>query len=40
VIEQWADNQLIRPLSEYVGEIDKRWVPIKERSRLEIAQMP
>jgi citrate synthase len=31
VIEQQLDNRLIRPDSEYVGERDKRWVPIEER---------
>ncbi|MEV5413963.1 citrate/2-methylcitrate synthase [Thermopolyspora sp. NPDC052614] len=31
VIEQHADNRLIRPDSEYVGESDRKWVPIDER---------
>ena len=31
VIEQHADNRLIRPDSEYVGERDQKWVPIEER---------
>lgn len=31
VIEQHADNRLIRPDSEYVGERDKKWLPIDER---------
>lgn len=31
VIEQHADNRLIRPDSEYVGENDRKWVPIDER---------
>nr|GLJ85885.1 citrate synthase [Microbispora rosea subsp. aerata] len=31
VIEQHADNRLIRPDSEYVGERDQKWVPIDER---------
>ncbi|MBP2704769.1 citrate synthase [Microbispora sp. RL4-1S] len=31
VIEQHADNRLIRPDSEYVGEHDQKWVPIDER---------
>ncbi|MFO7252583.1 MAG: citrate/2-methylcitrate synthase [Actinomycetes bacterium] len=31
VIEQHADNRLIRPDSEYVGERDRKWVPIDER---------
>jgi len=31
VIEQHADNRLIRPDSEYVGERDQKWIPIGER---------
>ena len=31
VIEQHADNRLIRPGSEYVGERDQKWVPIEQR---------
>ncbi len=31
VMEQHADNRLIRPDSEYVGERDQKWVPIEER---------
>jgi citrate synthase len=31
VIEQHADNRLIRPDSEYIGERDRTWVPIEER---------
>ena len=31
VVEQHADNRLIRPDSEYVGERDQKWVPIDER---------
>jgi citrate synthase len=31
VMEQQADNRLIRPESEYVGERDRRWVAIDER---------
>ncbi|RJL23651.1 citrate/2-methylcitrate synthase [Bailinhaonella thermotolerans] len=31
VIEQHADNRLIRPDSEYIGERDQKWVPIAER---------
>jgi citrate synthase len=27
VIEQHADNRLIRPDSEYIGERGMRWVP-------------
>ena len=35
VIEQHADNRLIRPDSEYVGERDQKWVPIEERGGAE-----
>jgi citrate synthase len=31
VFEQKADNRLIRPLSNYVGEHNVPWVPIEER---------
>jgi citrate synthase len=31
VIEQHAENRLIRPESEYVGERDRQWTPIEER---------
>jgi citrate synthase len=31
VMEQHLDNRLIRPDSEYVGERDRRWIPIEER---------
>jgi citrate synthase len=31
VREQYADNRIIRPDSEYVGPRDQRWVPIEER---------
>jgi citrate synthase len=31
VIEQHADNRLIRPDSEYIGETDQKWKPIDER---------
>jgi citrate synthase len=32
VIEQHADNRLIRPDSEYIGPRDQKWVAIDERS--------
>ena len=32
VVEQHADNRLIRPDSEYVGPRDQKWVPIDERT--------
>ncbi|HVF05818.1 MAG TPA: citrate/2-methylcitrate synthase [Frankiaceae bacterium] len=31
VVEQHADNRLIRPDSEYIGPRDQKWVPIDER---------
>ena len=32
VPEQWADNRLFRPLSEYTGRpYGQKWVPIEER---------
>ncbi len=31
VMEQHADNRLIRPDSEYIGARDQHWVPIGER---------
>jgi citrate synthase len=31
VIEQHADNRLIRPASEYIGRRDQKWTPITER---------
>lgn len=31
IIEQWADNRLIRPRANYVGTIDEAWVPIENR---------
>jgi citrate synthase len=31
VMEQHADNRLIRPDSEYIGLRDQKWIPIDER---------
>lgn len=31
IMEQWADNRLIRPRGEYIGPVDQPWVPIDER---------
>jgi len=31
LLEQYADNRLIRPRSEYIGAMDLEWVPIDER---------
>lgn len=31
IMEQWADNRLIRPDVEYVGPMDLQWVPIEQR---------
>jgi citrate synthase len=33
VIEQWADNRLIRPDVDYIGAMDLRWVPIEQRGK-------
>ena len=32
VREQYADNKVIRPGSEYIGPRDQTWIPIEERS--------
>ena len=32
VIEQHGDNRLIRPLSEYTGQLGKKWVPVAKRA--------
>jgi citrate synthase len=29
--EQYADNRIIRPESEYIGPRGRRWMPIEER---------
>ncbi len=31
LMEQYADNRLIRPRSEYIGPMDLKWVPIDQR---------
>ncbi len=31
VIEQHEDNRLIRPLSDYQGELGRTWVPVEKR---------
>mgnify|MGYP006283568993 CR=1 FL=1 len=31
LLEQWADNRLIRPRAQYVGEREKTFVPIEDR---------
>jgi len=31
IIEQWADNRLIRPSANYIGDIDLEWVAIGDR---------
>jgi citrate synthase len=31
LLEQYADNRLIRPRGEYIGPMDLTWVPIDER---------
>ncbi len=36
-LEQLATGRLIRPQSEYVGERDRRWVPVEEREARAVA---
>jgi citrate synthase len=31
VLEQHADNRLIRPRAEYIGHMDRRWEPPRKR---------
>jgi len=31
IMEQWADNRLIRPKAEYVGEMDLTFLPVDQR---------
>ena len=31
VLEQHADNRLIRPRAEYVGPLNRRWTPLRKR---------
>jgi len=31
VREQYSDNRIIRPDSEYIGPLDRHWIPIEER---------
>jgi citrate synthase len=32
ILEQYAEDELIRPSTTYGGEYDRKWVPIEERS--------
>lgn len=32
ILEQWSDNRLIRPRSEYIGPIGLKYVPIDQRN--------
>jgi citrate synthase len=31
VLEQYADNRLIRPVAEYTGPAERRYVPLEAR---------
>jgi citrate synthase len=31
VLEQHADNRLIRPRAEYIGPMDRKWVSVRKR---------
>ena len=31
IMEQWADNRLIRPRGEYIGPRDLAWAPLEAR---------
>jgi citrate synthase len=30
-LEQFDDNRLIRPVSRYTGETERKWTPLDER---------
>ena len=32
ILEQYANNRLIRPMAEYIGVVDQVYVPISERN--------
>jgi citrate synthase len=32
ILEQWANNRLIRPMSNYIGPLDLQYVPMDERT--------
>lgn len=34
ILEQYANNRLIRPVAEYVGPVDVKYIPIDEREAL------
>jgi citrate synthase len=36
--EQYADNRLIRPESEYIGPRDQTWVPLDEREPTDVEE--
>ena len=31
-VEQYKDNMLLRPLTEYIGEMDLEYMPIDQRA--------
>jgi citrate synthase len=31
ILEQYANNRIIRPMAEYTGLSDQQWVPVEKR---------
>jgi citrate synthase len=38
ILEQYANNRLIRPRAEYIGKRDLTWAPFEKRQQLEAAK--
>ncbi len=32
ILEQYAEDELIRPSTAYSGEYDRKWVPLEQRA--------